>query len=159
MEDKALISAQRVFQTVCKALDELGFRYEKDEENFTTKVLYTADDIPCNFALFLGKNWEFIEIVEFLPFTCEVGKFIDLAFAVSATNATLADGSFWLDITDGTSAFKLTSVYQDSLISTDLIKYMIEITLYTVDKYSEKLYNLTTNEITLQEYMDFLENS
>ena len=153
------IELKRVYQTICSALEEMDIPYEKKEEDLTVKATFTTEEGSTTFAILIGTKWDYIEIVSFLPFTCDKSKFIDLSLAISATNSTLADGNFWLDITDGVSAFKLIAVCQDSLISTGLVKYMIEMTLYTVNEYGYKFYKLANDKMTLQEYMDFIENS
>ena len=54
----------------------------------------------------------------------------------------------------GRLTFRMVQSYRDSLIDMEVFKYMIYVSLNTIDEYSEKLYLLSRGKITLDELED-----
>ena len=62
--------------------------------------------------------------------------------------------NFDLGIEKGRLTFRMVQSYRDSLIDMEVFKYMIYVSLNTIDEYSEKLYLLSRGKITLDELED-----
>ena len=51
-------------------------------------------------------------------------------------------------------SFRMVQCYRDSLIDMEVLKYMVFVSLNTIDEYSEKLFLLSRRHITLDELED-----
>lgn len=131
--------AQAVFETLCKALDERHWKYEKHPDDLVITFDYRGEDIPMSFVMAIDAEREVVQLFSTLPFLFGRDKRVEGAIATSCINYLLADGSFDYDYKTGTVRFRLTATFRDSLISPTLLLYMVAIACRTVDDYNDKL--------------------
>ena len=113
-----------------------------------------GDDLPMGFMLNIDAERELIRLLSPIPVTFEDDKRLEGAIATSQINYRIADGSFDYNYKKGTVIFRLTSSYIDSLISKDLLEYMVGVAGYTIDEYNDKLVMLAKGELPLEAFFE-----
>ena len=74
------------------------------------------------------------------------------SIATCQANYRLADGSFDYDFREGKVFFRMTSSYRDSLISQNLLEYMMACAAFTVDAYNDKFLMLAKGQMAIEEF-------
>ncbi len=155
MADEKLARAQKVYQTLCAALDARNWKYKRDEENLRILCSARGDDLPMEINIAVDSNKQLIILLSHLPFIIPEDKRLDVAIATSVVNNKLVDGSFDYDITDGHMFFRMTSSFIESEIGNDLFDYMLMCSCYTIDEYNDKFLMLGKGKMGIE---DFLSN-
>lgn len=149
-----LKKAKEVYDSLCEELTGMGLRYKKVEEDLALTLAGTGDDIPMEFVIKVDADRQLVRLMSMLPFTVPEEKYGDIAAAVCQTNYRLADGSFDLHLNRGKIMFKMTSSFRNSLISGELLKYMIQCAIFTVDKYNDQYLMITKGALTLDKFLN-----
>ena len=152
-EDKKF-NAQNVYNALCAMLDEKNFKYEKHEDDLVVTFTMVGEDFPMKIILNVDAERELIRLLSQIPVTFEDDKRLDGAIATCQINYRLADGSFDYNYKKGTVIFRMTSSYIDSIISKDLLEYMVGVAGYTIDEYNDKLVLLASGELPLETFLE-----
>ncbi len=147
-----LKNAQNVFKTLCEMLDEKKVHYDKHEDELVVTFIMGGKDIPMQLIINVDEERELIRLISPIPVVFEEDKRVEAAIATCQANYYLADGSFDYDFEQGEITFRLTSSYIDSLISKDLLEYMVVITGIAVDEYNDKFLMLAKGMISVQDF-------
>ncbi len=154
MSEVNTVNAKQNFDTLCRMLDNLGFKYHKDEKDLSLETGIQGDDFLIKLHIYVNPEKELISLISIMPFAVEEAKRIDLALAVCAANYGMADGSFDYDLSDGTILFRLTSSYKETMLSGELFKYMILVSMHTIDKYNDKFFMISKGMIEIQDFIE-----
>jgi hypothetical protein len=157
MAEYDLRKAKEVYDTLTSMLDNIGWSYSRDDENFVIKSGVKGDDLPVEFLVIVKPRNEVVQFISHLPFNMPEDKRIDGAIAINVINWNLVDGSFDYNVTDGSMVFRMTSSYRESYLGEELFKYMIMVASSTVDEYNDKLFMLAKGMVNIQQFME--ENS
>lgn len=149
-----LKKAAEVRSTLVKAMDELNMKYDADGNVF--EFSFGGDDLPMHFRMTIDAERQLIILLSPQQYTIPRNKIVDAAMAIGHINYLLNDGSFDFDITDGTIAFRMTSSFRESLISTELLQYMIAVSVNTVDDYNDKLDDIGKGKLDAYKYIETL---
>lgn len=151
-DEKKLRNALGVYKTLCTMLDEKDFHYERHDEDLVITFGMRGDDFPMHFVLNIDAERALVRLLSLLPVEFEGDKRIEGAIATSQINYRLADGSFDFDYKKGSVLFRMTSSYADSIISPEVLEYMIACASFTVDQYNDKLIMLAKGMIAIDEF-------
>ena len=138
-------------------MDEKKVSYEVPKE-FTVEYAGAGDDLPISFRVIVDAERMLIVLYSVLPFRFPEDKIIDAALATVLINDDLVDGSFDLDIEDGTVCFRQTNTYCESLISAEAVSFMMDLAIHMVDLFNDKLYVLAKGMVNLQQFAESLSN-
>lgn len=154
MEDeKKTTLAKSVYQTLCTAISNREWKYDKDEEKLVVYFTVNGEDIPMSFILIVDAERQLVRVLSPLPFKMDEGKRIDGAIATCVATYGLSDGSFDYDLSDGTIAFRLTTSFRESLISEDLLQYMISFACAVVDQYNDKFLAINKGMLSIDDFI------
>ena len=153
-DEKKLKNAQNVYKTLCDMLDEKGVRYQKHEDDLVVTFLMSGDDLLMHFILNVDAKRDLIRLLSPIPVTFEEDKRVEGAIATCQANYRLADGSFDYDYSTGKVLFRLTSSYLDSLISKEVLEYMVAISIYAVDEYNDKFFMLSKGQLAIEDFFN-----
>lgn len=131
--------AKTVYATLCKALDSKNWKYDEHPDDLALTFSSVGDDLPMGFVVHIDADRQLVRMFSRLPFKFPEESRVDGAIATSIINYKLADGSFDFDYSTGDVTFRLTATFMDSLISEDLLLYMVACSCYTVDEYNDRL--------------------
>ncbi|MBE5730984.1 MAG: hypothetical protein E7350_03445 [Clostridiales bacterium] len=154
MSDTKQMQAQRVYKSIIKMLDERDWKYERHDEDLLIKSGIKGEDLPIEFILFVDAERELVRLLSKLPFAIPENKRVDAAVAVCAANNCMINGCFDFDMNDGDITFRLVSSYKSgSVLSDDLLEYMILVSASTIDKYNDKFFMLGKGMLTAEQFL------
>ena len=153
-DNKQLMYAKSTYRTLCKTLDNMGWSYQRNDAEFKVTFSVNGDDISMNLLVIIDADRQLIRLLSLLPFKMNEDKLIDGAVATCAINFILSDGSFDFDISEGHIMFRMTNTFRDSIIGEELVKFMISVACFTVDKYNDKLSDLNYGTLSLDEFLE-----
>lgn len=153
-----LEQAKQIFDVCVFALEKRKWKYDKNENNLTIETGITGDDFPICFSLKIIPELMIIQLNSKLPFIVPDEKITDIAVAVCFANTFLCDGNFDYEMSEGTISFRMTSSYRESIISPELICYMMDWTAVQVDIYDEKLYGISEGLIDFKQFAELIIN-
>ena len=154
MSEANMAKAREVYDTLCRALDNMDWNYEKIEENLVIKSGVKGDDLPIDFIMRVNPKNEIVSFISFMPFKVEEEKRFDVALATCIANYGMVDGSFDFDLADGSLLFRLTSSYRESTLGEELFEYMIMVSANTIDHYNDKFLAISKGLITLEQFIE-----
>ncbi len=154
--EKNLKAAEAVYNTILKHLDSNGLKYDTmpgHGDDFMIKLGMRGDDFPMELFIIVDVERQLI-MIKSPEFTTFSPDNIDVAAkAVCAINYAIADGSYALDVNSGNIMWTMTSSFAGSLISEDVIRYMIAITIITVDKFNDKFMMLNMGILDYESFL------
>ena len=153
-EDMKMSQGRVVFDTLCKALDNNSWKYQKDEADLSIECSARGDDLPMDLYVKVDEDRKILLLLSNMPFVVSEDKRLDFAIAVSLINNVLVDGSFDFDIKTGHMFFRMTNSYIESVIGEDLINYMLVCSCSTIDEYNDKLFMLAKGLITIDKFIE-----
>lgn len=156
MDENKMINAKKMYDAVCAMLDSRNFKYEKIEEKLLVRFFVGGNDIPMNFIMRIDAERSLVVLTSLLPGSFPEERRELGAVATSEINFSLADGNFDYDLSDGTVYFRITSSYLSSLISQAALEYMLECSIYTVDKFNDKLFMLANGMVEIEKFLEML---
>lgn len=155
-EQNEIKQAKVAYATLCAMLDEDEQYYEKDEEKFTIYCSAKGDDLPMPIRIEVEPDRQIIILLSSLPFTVPEDRRAEMAIAVTRANDLILNGSFDYDFINGYICFRLATSFRDSLVSKELFKYMIGVSLGTVDNFNDKFETVSNSKMDVKEIMEFI---
>lgn len=152
-DENKIKQAKTVYNTLCRALDSREWEYQSHPEKMVVTFTSAGDDIPMEFVVFIDSDRQLVRMLSRLPFKFAEDNRVDGAIATSYINYKLADGSFDYNYSTGEVTFRLTATFIDSLISEDLLLYMVACACYTVDDYNDKLFMLAKGMLPIDQFI------
>jgi hypothetical protein len=153
MADKKM-QAQKVYGTVCAALDARNWKYKKDEPKLLVYFGVKGDDLPMDMVIAVDEDRQLIKVSSPLPFKMSEDKRVEGAVATIAASYGMADGSFDYDLGDGEIVFRMVAAYHNSVVGEGLIQYMISCSLAMVDKYNDQFLALDKGYMELAKFIE-----
>ena len=152
-ENKMRLSKQ-VYQTLCKALDNRGWSYKKEQDRLLVYFGVNGDSMPIQVVIVVDASRQLIRLMSPLPFKMSESKRADGAIATCAVSYGMADGSFDYDLDDGTISFRMTEYFENCLIDEDLFNYMIDCSCAMVERYADRFLALEKGNITITDLLE-----
>ena len=153
MDEMKLRQAKVAFATLCKALDNIEWRYTKDEENLSIDCGAQGEDLPIEIVVKVDAKRLVVSLYSRLPCVVQEDKRVDVAIAICAINDALVDGCFDYDITTGRIFFRMTNSFMESVMSEEVFSYMLFCSCSTVDAYNDKLLMLAKDMLPLDKFL------
>jgi hypothetical protein len=153
-EEKNVKQALEVYNTLRQALNEMEYRYTEDIEKLRIRLTVYGDDIPMDLLIIIDADRMLIRLMSSLPFKMSEDKRVEGSLLTNHVNYLLADGSFDYDMRDGEILFRLTASYRESLISTALLRYMINVSCSTIDKVNDKFMLVNKGAMSLSDFVE-----
>lgn len=146
--------AQAVYKTLCTALDNREWSYEKKEEGLMVHFSVSGDDIPMRIIIFVDEERQMIRLLSPFPFEMAEDKRMEAALAVCVASRGKADGSFDYDLTNGEIIFRMTESYRGSEIGEELFQYMISYACDMVDSYNDRFLALSKGYLGIKDFIE-----
>ena len=146
-------SAKLVYQTLCEALDERGWNYKKEEEKLLVHFGVRGDDLPMDFIVFVDDKRDILRLLSPMDYKFPEDKRVEGACAACIASYGMANGNFDYDLSDGRVAFRINTYFKGSLLSKNLINYMISCAVAMVDKYNDKFFMIGKGMLSLADFI------
>lgn len=154
--ERELSQAKSVYLKICETLDDMNWKYTTDADNLMLGFGVSGDDIPMDIVIGCDADRQLIRVLSKFSYKISEDKRVEAALAVCGINYRLADGSFDMNIGDGSVAFRLTAGFRESLIDKELIRYLINVTCSTVDEYNDKIMMISKGVLSIQDFLNQL---
>ena len=141
------------FDTLCAALDERRWYYDKDKEQFKLNVKANGQDLFMELDICCDRDKRIVTLISHLPFTVPEERRVEMAQAISYVNAYLGEGSFDYHYKKGLLCYRMASSYRGSVLSRAAFDRMIMMSFSTVDQYNDKLLLYSLGSISLGEFV------
>ncbi|MCM1514395.1 MAG: YbjN domain-containing protein [Anaeroplasma bactoclasticum] len=148
--------AKVVYQTMLDALEDRKWQYHADEENQRVAFSVSSNQIHMQFLMSAETEGQYISLLSFFPFCIDEHKKVEVALATSYINYSLINGHFDMDLNEGRVLFRVTCIFDGSLLSKDVIQYMIDCACSTVNRYHPLLFQMNAGTITVDDLITFI---
>lgn len=159
MENEKLIQATKTFETFCKMLDNQEWRYGSSQEDLLITTKVRGDDFPIDLRILVDAERLLVRLHSPLPFEVSSERIPDMALAVCCINDSLVDGTFDLNIENGSIVFRITTTFRESLISEEAFDFFLGFAVHVVDRYGIKLFMIAKEMFTTQQLLEEIKNS
>ena len=147
--------ALALYKTLCQTLDNMHWRYSKEEDKFVIRTSAIGKDLSMELFIKIDAERQVMYLKSPMPFVIPEQSRDMLAKAVVMANYTMLNGSFEYDLSDGYLAFKIVVPYMESIISEKVCHYMIMISCQMTDKFNDKFMALVDGNMTLDQFNAF----
>ena len=144
----------QVYQMFKKHLEEIDFKFEAHDDDLVLTLTVNGDDLPQPTLIRVIDEQDIVQIVSPIPSHLPEDKRIDAAVAVSVANYGIINGSFDLDMSDGEIRFRVTQSFREMEMSEECIKYILNITFLTTDKYNDRFFMLGKGLMSLEQFIE-----
>lgn len=151
--------AAKTYHTLCKALDNMKWRYEKDEKGLIVRTSAVGDDLSMKLFIKVNADNSVMYLKSAMPFTVPEDKRDLFCRAAIVANWQMLNGSFEMDVSDGYLAFKLVVPFMNTDVSVEVCNYMIKVSCSMVDKFNDKFKDLADGKMTLSEFEAFADKA
>lgn len=153
-EDAKKKMGQNVYETICKMFDDMGYRYERHDDDHVITCTVRGDDLPMDIIFAVRDERQIVQLISPMPFKVPEDKCIDVVLAITLVNDMLVDGSFDFDMSKGRVAFRLTASYIESILGKELFEYMLMVSATTVDEYNDKFLMLAKGMMNFEQFLE-----
>lgn len=153
-DNKLIARADEVYDILVSELDSREWHYDEDREKRTIRFSVSGKQMTVAYDFKIDADRQLILLNSLLPFDIKEDKSGDFMLAVCRTNSSLPDGRFRLYLENDAVSFDMTCSYIESLIGEELFEYLINYTLFIVDRYGPRLKDLNDDVIDVQKYID-----
>lgn len=147
-------SGENVYATICKMFDNLGYHYERHDDDLVVSCTVKGEDIPMDILFIVRSERQLVQLLSPMPFTVPEDKRMEMAVAVTVASNNLVDGSFDFDLSNGRIVFRQTSSYMESILGEELFTYMLMVSANTIDDYNDKFLMLAKGMMTLEQFIE-----
>ena len=147
------IRAQKVYATLCQAIENRGWTYDKKEEELVVQFCVSGDDLPMYFTLVIDEQRQLIRLFSPMTFKMSEDKRMEGAIATCVATSALVDGVFDYNLEDGNICFRMNSCFRGSEIGEDVLQYMISCATATVDAYNDMFQALDKGYLSLEGFI------
>lgn len=148
--------AKTVYNTLCEALDDREWRYQKNEDELSIECRVRGDDLEIDIRMHIDEEQQVILLLSQMPFAVAEDKRSAVAVAVACANNGLPDGCFEFNFISGNIGFRMASGYRESLIGKGLIEYMISASVTVIDEYNDKFFHVSKNKMSYDEIVEYV---
>lgn len=145
--------AKSVYETVCTALDNMGFKYERHDDDLVVSLGYGGKDMNHDMLIIVDAQREVVQVIEQLPVRMNAEKATEIACAVCYANRFIVCGKFTYDMEEEIR-FKVAQIYDGSLIGPETIKRMVVALAITVEEYDDKFMALNNGYLKAEDFKD-----
>ncbi|MBQ3508523.1 MAG: hypothetical protein IJA90_00695 [Peptococcaceae bacterium] len=153
-ENRAQLSAEQTYNTFCEALDAMGWKYKKLEEDLIIQCIVSGKDMPMELVIYVRKAPKTFGIYSPLPFKIAESKAVDVAVAVSMVNNRLIHGCFDYDWTYGEIIFRIQEFYEGMVVSGEVCKYLVDCACQVVDRYNYIFLAINEGMMTIAQFAE-----
>lgn len=145
--------ANKVYATLCSALDARNWRYKKNDEELSVSFGVKGDDLPMDLVIRIDGERQLIHAYSPLPFKFSENKRLEGAVAACVASYGMTDGSFDYNIATGTIVFRVTTAFHESVIGEGLFEYLIDFICAVVDVYNDKFFALDKGMMSIDDFI------
>lgn len=148
--------AKQAYQLILDALEDRKWQYHADDENQRVAFSVSNNQITMHFLISSETEGQYISLLSFFPFCIEENKKVEIALAISYINYSIINGHFDMDLDEGRVLFRMATIFDGSLLSKDVVQYMIDCAGSTVNQYYNSLSQINEGAMTVDDLIAFI---
>lgn len=156
-EQKNLIDAKKVYESLCAMLNDRNWYYQKQEEKLSITCGAQGEDLPMYISMEVDAKRQLVLLRSQMPFAVAENRRAALAVAVSNANRSTVDGSFDYDYLSGKIIFRMTSSYRGCIVGKEMLDYMLGCSCATIDYYNDKFLAVAENDMSFDQILEFIQ--
>lgn len=153
-DEKRIKEANKAYKALCDGIDAIGWTYDRHDNDRIVTFGVNGDDLPMYFVIGVDADTQLIRCISRLPVQFETENVAAGAIACAYATYRIIDGSFDLDITKGEVQFRINASFADSLISPELIRYLVGTACNTIDDYNDGIAAVANGSMTAGEFIN-----
>ena len=146
------LAAKSLYNTLCQTLDNMQWKYRKEEESLTIHTSAVGKDLSIPIMIIVDAERQVMYLKSPMPFAIPIEVRDTMAKAVTIANFTMLNGSFEFDMDVGFLAFKMVIPFMDSILSEEVCKYMIGLSCSMTDKFNNKFHAIAEGRMTIEDF-------
>lgn len=139
-------AAKENFKLLVRAFDSKGWRYKVEEDDLKLTTSFRGDDLSMPIVFRIDADRDLIRAYSVLETKFGKDKRVEGSVATSLINWRLVNGCFDYDMSDGQVVFRIVESYRNSSLSEDVIVYLVNCLVQTVDDYNDILRKMALGE-------------
>lgn len=146
-------TAYAVYDSLCRALDEKGWAYDRNDNTLTINLIFD-NDRNAIIDLRLKVNEQKQSLILVCPMLKDIPreKRTAVATAVVAANKNIVHGSFDFDYKNGKLGFRLSNIVRsDNIPESDFFHYIVLVSFNTINKYYIKFRRVIGQNLSFAE--------
>lgn len=155
--EKQIKEAKTIFESLKGFFTDVKYRYkviaEEPERIFGLEYGVRGDNIPMDFRILIEVERGIIKLISPQPVRFPPEKRPDAAMAICALNDAIVDGSYSMDLKDGSVMYTQTTCFRGSVISSEVFRYMVGLSNSIVDAFNDKLLMLKNGTMDLDAFV------
>ena len=155
MQQRKQSEAKIVYGTICSALDNRKWHYNKEEDNLIIRTSVRGEDLSMNLYIKVDADRSVMYLKSAMPFETPRNRIDDMMRMVTIANWAMLNGMFEMDINDGYVGFKMVAPFMQSIISEKLCNYMIDLSCRMIDKFNDKFLAVLQDKMTMEQFVEF----
>mgnify|MGYP005775157367 FL=1 len=152
-ESKKYEKALNVYNVLLATLDDMKWKYEKNDKELTVTYTVTGEDIPMTFYMIVDPGLQAVRCFSFLPVTFPEDRRVDGVIASCAAGCGLYEGKFFSRLEDGRIVFNSASSFMGCEVNGHWFAAMMGLAHQMVDEQNDRFLMLSKGMITLQDFM------
>ena len=152
-ESKNYEKALNVYKILLATLDDMKWKYEKNDDDLTVIYTVTGEDIPMTFHMIVDLGLQAVRFFSFLPVTFPEDRRIDGVIAACNAGCGLYEGKFFCNLQNGRIIFNSTSCFMGCEVDGHWFVAMMGLAHRMVDEQNDRFLMLSKGMITLQDFM------
>jgi len=153
-KERKISNANDAYQTMIAALEDMNWKYNRDDEKLMLHFAVTGDDLRTYFVFCIDVERQLVRLLGVLPFEMSKDKCVEGSIATNVANYKFADGSFDYDIGTGKIVWRMTASFYDSLVGIELFQYMIQCSCETIDQYNDQFLAISEGKMSVEEFIE-----
>lgn len=152
-----LNEAKQILDLIRQMMDDHKWHYDLEEDKLAVITTFGGEDLPMKFSFIVAAGLKVVVLTSWMPFSFKPEKTTDIALACNKINSSIAFGRFSADLSDNTIEFRLSTNYNNSMLSKDVFDFMLAYGNKMVDDYNDKFMALSNGLIDLDRFYEIVE--
>ena len=146
--------ALQAFEIIKQHLDNHRMRYQVTEDDLRIDLISIGEDLPMPVIIRVQEDRQLVQLISPLPVRMPEDKRLEGAVATTAANYNLVCGNFNYDVRDGEIHYRITTCYHDTMISDEVVGFLMGCTLAVTDHFNDRFYDLAKGKMDLDAFLN-----
>ena len=147
------VSARKIYELLVSTLNEKKLNFAQDDDEMTVNATVTTEDLPIQFVMRVMEDRDVLQFHSVLPIKFPEDKRVEGAVVTQIANYGMINGSFDYDIRDGEVAFRMSTSFTETMLSSELIWKMLGVSCSTIDAYNDRFFMVAKNMMTVEQFI------
>ncbi len=148
--------ATKIYNIFCNKIIENNLKTAKEDDKLRVSFSAMGKDDPMNFRIMIEEKSQLIKIRSYIPISIPDEKKDVVAIALCVVNSRITDGNFDYDSQQKMVFFRITNSFKDVDIDEDIVEYLLNYSLFIVDKFDTVIKTFSAGIMSFEELLDIV---